>query len=934
MAKRPAPRKRASPKQRADNPTRQAPPEWNPGKYAVWSQRWVDPTDSAPTTLLLRHPGTPFIAMVKDLDDRTLQSLAFSYLERAIELTTIEPRLQLPDEWLLALDTNKRNLREASAFGWLPIEWPPESFDEETLADPFVSFRAERFSRDGGVLPDQTIILMASERLQGRTLGSEFGLRVVMHAHERHVKKHSAEFHIRITGLSASLPFGEFRDKRGVFSEDWTKVDPKAFIEGLLTTADSDVSRTLSLDDAKIRGLRIARDNEGNWKVQRTGTGTFRTPLGDGEATIHHHVRDYPYSFLAVETVSANGKSLNRPISIRKAGLFADASPGDAQLFPIDPASQRGPRDYRTPRPTRSEVDLEKFCRSVKLGSKRHVSLQLGTPETMRVTVAPKFVLADAGATPGYAKVADLPGVGPEVQSNEFAAVSAFHNVKDFFDRLDAYGLGVDPYFRVAKLPLRVAYRSGVEPGPGKDGQVINARVIPDGWPTDIAGPTKLGDRPGLAMHLALANLRHRDRKPWNGSDRSQAEPIGIAADARWIWHEIGHVALMASIGELEFRFAHSAGDALAAIAMDPHSELASNPISRGMTFPWVFIPRRHDRCVLHGWSWGGTMHSAAARAPYVVPHPRKAYLSEQILSSSLFRLYCCLGGDTRRPGSDHVDKHYRERASHYAIYLILRAMQILGTTGIVVGNNPDDFVSALIEADIGTHAWNVTYPAVVGPTFERVGGCAHKEIRWAFEAQGLYTPTGVITDAPGLPPPVDVYIADKRPLVDTSPNGDIDYGPGNYLPVSLEWDHYQNGNDPAPAWQAPTAIDVQGNTIRVTVGNRGGQTATGVNVSAWYRAWPKNTAPPTWQNGAGWTPCSPATSGNQSIAAGTEKTFGPFTHNAPAKRYIILAQVTCNDDPANTDLATGLPCSYLETELRDLVASDNNLALRVLKHN
>jgi len=260
-----------------------------------------------------------------------------------------------------------------------------------------------------------------------------------------------------------------------------------------------------------------------------------------------------------------------------------------------------------------------------------------------------------------------------------------------------------------------------------------------------------------------------------------------------------------------------------------------------------------------------------------------------------------------------------------------------MGTSGIVVGNDPDDFVSVLIEADIGTHLWNVTYltyPAVSSATYTRIGGCAHKVVRWAFEAQGLYTPTGVTTNAPGLPPPVDIYIADGRPLVDTTPNGAIDYGPGNYLPVSLEWDPKQKGSDPAPAWQAPSAIEVQSNNIRVKVGNRGSQSASAVRVAVWYREWPANTEPPSWEHGVGWTPCSPAVSAGQSIAAGTEKTFGPFTHVPPAKRYLVLAQATCGDDPANIDAATGLPCSQLKTELRDLVASDNNLALRVLKKN
>jgi hypothetical protein len=59
--------------------------------------------------------------------------------------------------------------------------------------------------------------------------------------------------------------------------------------------------------------------------------------------------------------------------------------------------------------------------------------------------------------------------------------------------------------------------------------------------------------------------------------------------------------------------------------------------------------------------------------------------------------------------------------------------------------------------------------------------------------------------------------------------------------------------------------------------------------------------------------------------------TFGPFTHVPPASRYLVLAQATCADDPANIDPTTGLPCSRLATDIRDVVAGDNNMALRVI---
>jgi len=44
-----------------------------------------------------------------------------------------------------------------------------------------------------------------------------------------------------------------------------------------------------------------------------------------------------------------------------------------------------------------------------------------------------------------------------------------------------------------------------------------------------------------------------------------------------------------------------------------------------------------------------------------------------------------------------------------------------------------------------------------------------------------------------------------------------------------------------------------------------------------------------------------------------------------------VLAQATCEDDRANTDPASSLPCSQLPTPLIDLVANDNNLGLIVI---
>jgi hypothetical protein len=210
-----------------------------------------------------------------------------------------------------------------------------------------------------------------------------------------------------------------------------------------------------------------------------------------------------------------------------------------------------------------------------------------------------------------------------------------------------------------------------------------------------------------------------------------------------------------------------------------------------------------------------------------------------------------------------------------------------------------------------------------------------HKVIRWAFEAQGMYSAAGTISNTPGLPPPVDIYIPDRRPNSDATPYGDIPYGPGSYVPVSLDWDPNQSGSDIPPLWQAGgNAIVVSGGDISVSVGNRGSQPATNVKVSVWWRAWPDGNDPPKWNDPTEvWKQCNPQTSPGQNIGPGAAPAEFDFTFNPPpaGTRYLVLAQATCGDDIANIDPVTALPCSQLPTKLVDLVANDNNLGLIVV---
>ena len=900
---------------------------WPPSKFALWSQRWGDPHNSNqgfPTTVMLRHPTAPFIGTASaGTLERDLQGIAHSYLVAASNSQLINPSLELPDEWLLALDPANSD----PAFGWLPLGWPTSNQTFNSL----VSFSAARTNTLGGS-SDLMVILHASQ-----PTGPGYGIRVVAHVRKAGVQPRSqskSELEVSISGMSALIPVpppplsGVPRTASAGSTETAPAFAPSALI-GLLrrpefrtrvASATNSEETTFTIQGARLQGM--------NLELSATGQTKRADARGSGSINL-----DPYYSF-----VLATNPVIGGPIRVlSKIELVADA--GTAPVFPIDPASQSVANDLHKRRPTRDEVVLDQYRTPEPIPQ---------TPQPLdyapdgydddEVVVCPGFVLDDDGQPPGTAKVVDVSG-GVPVRSDNASAVMAYWNVKQFFDRLRAYGLSPKDYFRIAPLPVEVHYRSGIRPGSGKDGQTVNARVRVKGLPDNFEGTLPLGNTHPIEIHLALADLSTRGRKPWDGTNRSSAEPLGIAADARWIWHEIGHVLLTTSVGDLQFRFAHSAGDALAAIVSDPESELATDANWRGATFPWAFLPRRHDRCVALGWSWGGALHYALSQVQDSAGPRQKAYWSEQILSSSLFRLYRCIGGDTNVATLSQPDSHARRSASHYCVYLIMRAIQILGTPLFVPANEPDQFVSALIDADINTASnapsWHVVFPPVfpVGPpdTFDRIGGCVHKVIRWAFEAQGLYNPLGTIINAPGSPPPVDIFIEDRRPNIDAF--ADIDYGPGSYNPVSLDWDKNQNASTVAPDWQADSsAIVVSGNNISVAVGNRGTESATNVDVEVWWQEWPAATPPPDW-DATTWTQGPPSSNGPLNIAAGGQ----PASFNFAAvplpvgKRYLLLARASCSDDLANIDTTTNLPCSQQPTPLVDLVANDNNLGLLVV---
>ncbi|KAJ5339058.1 hypothetical protein N7452_005786 [Penicillium brevicompactum] len=442
------------------------------------------------------------------------------------------------------------------------------------------------------------------------------------------------------------------------------------------------------------------------------------------------------------------------------------------------------------------------------------------------------------------------------VETDKFAAVSAYYHITKLFRLLAELGFPVKTFFDGTKFPVPVDHR-------GFNNQV-NAQA-----PGNATGDGSGGFIFGRA---------------------DEHSKIGIAADFRVAAHEFGHALLWDAIHWPGFGFAHSPGDSLAAIYCDPGSDAQD----RFDTFPWnVLIRRRHDREVADGWAWDGPQYRPNRNDP-----DPAYYRREQVLSTTLFRIYRAIGGDAIG------DRHKQNWASRYTLYLIFGGIATITTRAEL----PYQYVSAMISADNGTV---LGYP----------GGAVRKIIRWSFEKQGLYHPLN--TPAPGVmtrgpPPAVDTYIDDGR-------DGEYDYVPTSGNPSSI-WN--RQAPDGILFNQAPIAGAT--NYCYVAVKNRGTENAQNVQVTVYESNIPEPTTWPThFQTPGTVMQISGSIRGNRQQTA----IAGPFPwtpkSNASFDRHSLLAAVNADGDLSNIDANSGLACAIGPTAVDNLVPFDNNLAVR-----
>jgi zinc metalloprotease ZmpB len=434
-----------------------------------------------------------------------------------------------------------------------------------------------------------------------------------------------------------------------------------------------------------------------------------------------------------------------------------------------------------------------------------------------------------------------------DVRTNNFAAVNAYYHVDRFFRLVTDLGFPLGTYFNGTAFPVEVDHR-----GKGtaeNQGNIVNADCIGDGDGIDYT-------------RYALADTA------------DTVNPMGIAADWRVVLHELGgHGVLYDHVGSANFGFSHSAGDSFAVILNDYLSEWHNGAgVDRFLLSPFVpSVPRRSDRTVASGWGWGGANDVGG-------------YSSEQILSTTMFRIYRSIGGD-----STHINR--REFAARYMAYWMLRAIGTLSPMSNPA--SPTQFLSAMLTAD----ALNWTSEGYFGGAYGKV--CT-----WSFEKQNLNS---------GAVPPVDVYIDDSRA-------GEYQYLPVHWATTTI-WN--RRNSDGGTTHEEPALGET--NYAYVKIKNRGSSTANNVIVKGFHC---KPSAGVLWPNDLQPMTTTQLSAGSLNANNTQEKTVGPFewtpVNNAWGHDCMMMI-VSATGDPSNIDNFTA---GEVVEDWR-LVPNDNNVGQR-----
>lgn len=544
------------------------------------------------------------------------------------------------------------------------------------------------------------------------------------------------------------------------------------------------------------------------------------------------------------------------------AGFVVSAGPDQAVSL-VDPNASLAwvyLRDPKTkvglsgPGPNASSTELDRHRDLVSL-----VGLKRASPGTNQTLVGEYVRLIDIDEPSPTLPSSPAPGnFRFSVNTNDFGAVNAYHNCDRLYRLLEGFGINVKSYFDGTSFPVDVDHRVRFPSGGVLTANSVNAQA-----PGGALPPRSLG------FQFALAALN---------------TSVGMAADWRVVLHEFGHALLWDNVGSPNFRFSHSAGDAIAAILNDP-----GNRSVRGTTFPWVNIGRSHTRPVTTS-AWYGTQFNPFGSSD------QAGYVAEEILSSTMFRIYQAAGGDS-------TDQSKQEFAAAYVVFLIVKSIGLMTPSNNPL--RPEGYADLLMQADTGTFTYRGTQTTI---------GALRKVVRWGFEMQGAFrqppSPGQTRTNQVGNPPQVDIFINDGR-------NGQYQFAESHESHDVWNRQNSDNGT------VNQDAVIGQTNFAYVRVSNRGFSQVTGVEARAFQCA---SQSDQVWP--LDWEALSdPLISSSMSIAPGHSIVLGPFKWTPTSTQPSLLMSVSTTGDTSNLSRYT----SANPIAMQRLLPFDNNIAQRTI---
>jgi hypothetical protein len=480
--------------------------------------------------------------------------------------------------------------------------------------------------------------------------------------------------------------------------------------------------------------------------------------------------------------------------------LAADVSP-QVLLFGADPVTLDGASHALTFGPGNWDTELDRYRGQL-------ASSDVPSDETI---MRSEFVEVVEIAPPPL-RPPDVTGAGalesrdhylPYVRGDYFARATAVFHLDRCVRTLESIGVNVADFFRPAA-------ENGTNP------------LTPSGLPIKVDP---------CVESIAGINMATNAMTLGNASgvegicigELAVDAGVTAATDPRFIWHEFGHVLLFTrdprSNGRLPF--AHGIGDALAAIHFDPDSAVRSDSSLRGLSFPWFRDYRPHRIARRHDWGFDEPEGMIWARLDL---DWRNEYQREEVLSSTLFRLYRAIGGDS--PSAAR-----RRLASNYVLFLIVQA---IGAAKLEALNGPHELRDLLIAADA----------RIDRGAFEDIPrGALEKVIEWAFEEQGL----DAWQDENGCwqrsPPAVDVFV---DPALQPEANDDSWSG---YPGSEFFWESpaIRNRRWPDGGGDHESPRPGYDNFLYVRIRNRGRLSVPSPSVQLYYQ---KAVLAPVWQGG------------------------------------------------------------------------------------